>query len=182
MDKMIKNIFTTLKKALQKVDNSYFKLPVSYCDLEIVRERVFCYELYHQIRKIQEENKYIVHFQLHAELDKKGHAFFKKKKRKIPDFLIHKSGNNDHNICIIEVKGVLNNKILKDLKSINIFLEYGYKFGILLIYNHSLNEFIDKILPKIKKCNKISEKIFICCVKNNKSEFEPQKLSTLLNK
>ena len=48
---IFKNI---LLEALEKVGIKYYKLETTYEPSGVVRERVFCYELYHQIRCLQE--------------------------------------------------------------------------------------------------------------------------------
>ena len=42
-----------VKKALSNVSQDYFNLKVTYDSLGIVRERIFCYELYHQLRLLE---------------------------------------------------------------------------------------------------------------------------------
>jgi hypothetical protein len=45
-----------VKSALRKVEPDFFKVKTTYNTEGIVRERVFCYELYHQMRLLMENN------------------------------------------------------------------------------------------------------------------------------
>jgi hypothetical protein len=72
-----------LIKATRKMDSHYFQLPVAQGDEPIYRERVYCYELYHQLRCILENN---FPYKLHGEVDKGGHPVIRGFKK--PDFAL----------------------------------------------------------------------------------------------
>ena len=49
------NCIDMIKSALRNIEMGYFNLVTTYEPSGIVRERVFCYELYHQIRLLIDE-------------------------------------------------------------------------------------------------------------------------------
>ncbi|MCC6968047.1 MAG: hypothetical protein IT391_17385 [Nitrospira sp.] len=62
-----------LKKATREVPQGYFQLPVAGQTLPIYRERVYCYELYYQLRVALPDD---FQFSLAGEVDKSGHPIF----------------------------------------------------------------------------------------------------------
>ena len=59
-----------LKTALGKIDSHYIQLPVAGSKERKYRERVYCYELYHQLRCCLGDT---FEYKLHGEVDKEGH-------------------------------------------------------------------------------------------------------------
>lgn len=59
-----------LYKACKKIESSYIRLDVASSEEQIYRERVYCYELYHQLRCILGKN---FPYKLNGEIDKAGH-------------------------------------------------------------------------------------------------------------
>ena len=114
--------------------------------LTIYRERVYCYELYHQMRLLMDEigglcaTEESTSFTFNGEVDKTAHPILKDTKvgQRKPDFLVHCPGcGNDFNDTVIEVKkaDVDKDGILKDLKSLCLFCTVAnYKRAILLVY------------------------------------------------
>ena len=88
-----------LMKAIQNIDAHYFKLPVAENGELIYRERVYCYELYHQLRLLLGDD---FPYKLHGEVDKANHPIIKDEKK--PDFIIHVPGEMKQNLVVIEVK------------------------------------------------------------------------------
>lgn len=133
---IVRQCVDLIKTALSQVELDYFKLETNYEPPGIVRERVFCYEFYHQIRKIMTDSD----LKLNSEIDKRGHPDFAPGGWKNPDFVIHTPGTHENNTFIIEVKGKLEpKKIGEDIKKIITFIEeYQYKAGVFVLYNHSL--------------------------------------------
>lgn len=164
-------------EAIDNVDQQYYFIETSYDPKGIVRERVFCYELYHQLRLMLPID---YPYQIHGELDKHGHREIERQYQKIPDFLLHLPGTHDENNVIIEVKGQLNNWLaVSDLNKIKSFMaNVNYKFGIFLLFNHSLQNLFDEIdltNEKIRRTyrylftlNELDEKIFIICSPQNR--------------
>jgi len=58
--------------AFDRVSQDYYKINTTSSADGIVRERVFCYELYHQIRCLQNKRG-LTDFNIHGEIDKRGH-------------------------------------------------------------------------------------------------------------
>jgi len=130
-----------LKAATAKVPQGYFHLNIDGGD-PIYRERVYCYELYHQLRSIWPQD---TDFYLNGEIDKSAHPILKKLNadRVKPDFLVHKPGYMTGNHAIIEVKkeDVDRAGIEKDLGTLALFLNaVGYERAIYLIYGYSIDD------------------------------------------
>ena len=137
-------ILKNIKEAIEKIESKFYKI-ISANGKERIRERVFCYELYHQLRLIEFDHK----FDIHGELDKAGFYDIDV----IPDFLFHKQGS-DENYCVIEVKGKIDSKgIRKDFKTLRKFLVEqkgieAYKLAIFFLFNNSLEDFINYLKSK----------------------------------
>jgi len=146
------DIFSTATKELP---NEYFQLPVAGQENPIYRERVYCYELYHQLRKLWPQD---TDFSLSGEIDKSGHRMIRGNEldNKKPDFLVHKPGIMEHNYLIIEVKpsNAAKEGIKKDLKTLTAFrLKGEYQRAILLIYGGPNADF-EKIKATSKEISK----------------------------
>jgi len=124
-----------LQESTEKVGGQYFHLPVSGLKAHSYRERVYCYEVYHQLQLLIRDEQRFAKYQLAGEVDKPGHPIIR---RHVPDFLFHVPGQMDANLEVVEVKPVTTrlNGIGKDLRSLEYFLsgDVGYKAGVLLVY------------------------------------------------
>lgn len=141
----VKSYLDLVTQAVNNVNNSYFKLLTTYNQRGIVRERMFCYELYHQMRCLGVTSNDKI---LHGEIDKRGHCDFLKDDRLNPDFVLHQPGSFDQNSLVIEVKGKLGriDGLRKDFKTLLKFTgDYKYKTGIFVIYNHDFDELKQKV-------------------------------------
>lgn len=138
----IKSFILKLINALNNIEKEYYFVEISYKKGGIARERVFCYELYHQLRNVLGED---FPFTLHGELSKRGHEEIDLLNQKIPDFLIHIPGKWDNNEVIIEVKNQISQDAIKeDIQKIVSFLKnVHYHHGILIIYNFSFKDSIE---------------------------------------
>ena len=80
-------------QAMNNVDDEYLnvEIAVDYVGHKEIkrRERVYAYELYHQMRLIQEQ-KFKSEFTINGEIDKSGHKIIKEPFN--PDFVIHQQG------------------------------------------------------------------------------------------
>jgi len=127
----------SLKKACERIDRHYFQLDVAGSEEPIYRERVYCYELYHQLRCILGDT---FPYKLDGEVDKAGHPIIRSELGpKKPDFIVHVPGEMNRNLMVIEVKPVtVKNKInelKEDLKTLKEFLHKArYYRAIMLIY------------------------------------------------
>jgi hypothetical protein len=156
MQNQIEKLRQMLISATKRIERGYFYLPVADAP-PVYRERVYCYELYHQLRGIW-VNFYP--FKLCAEVDKSNHPHFRR--RTIPDLLVHEPGNMDNNLAAIEVKScnadVRNFKA--DLEKLTNFCkEAGYSRGIFLVYgstNGRQDNVRRKVLKAVEKSNEVN--------------------------
>src|SRR5262245_8520073 len=120
-------------EATAAIAREYFLLPVHNAD-SVFRERVYCYELYHQMRaRWPEDCPYF----LNGEVDKQQHPYFQHGFPK-PDYLVHIPGTGD-NHAVIEVKSraATADQIRDDLRKLVLFRtlrEYPYQRALYLFY------------------------------------------------
>lgn len=137
-----------LEAATDAVEQDYFLLPIDGGDA-IYRERVYCYELYHQLRSRWPEG---CEYVLNGEVDKRGHQLLAEfgADNAVPDFLVHKPGDNSMNHAIIEVKSqeVTPAGCLADLAKLKRFMANGvdYTRGIFLIYGRSARQALENAM------------------------------------
>lgn len=120
-----------LVAAAAAIPPDYIQMPVSGREDLIYRERVFCYELYHQLRSRWEDFPY----RLSGEVDKTGNPVVRTKKK--PDFLVHQAGGMEGNLVAVEVKpnNARTTGIKKDLETLTWFVRKAtYAHGLLLVY------------------------------------------------
>jgi len=131
---MINRFLEILQVATAQIQQTYFQLPIAGQEDPIYRERVYCYELYHQIRPLLERDRELSRYTLSGEIDKAGHKIIRPY---VPDFVIHDPGRMD-NLAIIEVKPINGrlDGVRKDLETLAYFVseQVAYKCGIHLIY------------------------------------------------
>lgn len=149
------NFSIILKDAAALIGNDYFYLPV-HDSPPVYRERVYCYELYHQMRLLWPKDS---HFRLNGEVDKRNHPYFTNDGTEPkPDFIIHVPGHSDDNYAVIEVKhasrAINNNQ--KDFDTLTLFVNHcDYKRAIYFIYGDLSDEHADRLFEKasaIKNC------------------------------
>jgi hypothetical protein len=184
-DPKIDSIIELIKEGLCKVPQEYFKLKVKYKrDTVIVRERIFCYELYHIMRQLQADKGFEDTFILHGEIDKSGHPEFDTKHRFNPDFVFHVPGTMRDNSVVVEVKGILNFPgVKKDLRTLHTFTKsYLYKAGVFILYNYSMDEFIGRITNHIVEMDEYNDdyNTLIMCKKSFSAPLECRNLSEIL--
>lgn len=142
-----------VRAAVEAVPSQYYRVPTIYYPDGIVRERVFCYELYHQIRRLPNIEEQVV---LHGELDKRGHRDFQDGHRRIPDLLFHRPGAHDDNTLVVEVKGCLPREVgdlEKDFNTLDSFItQYQYKAGAFVLYNHTEDALVAHSGETIRSC------------------------------
>lgn len=136
--------------ATERIEPQYMQLPIAGKEDPVYRERVYCYELYHQLRKEWPADSYN---SLGGEVDKKGHPLIRGNGLDDvkPDFLIHDPGNMGGNYLVMEVKPIVARHagLRKDLVTLTAFRLHGeYQRAMLLLYGHV--ESIDPLLNKIK--------------------------------
>jgi hypothetical protein len=101
MDQEFATFEEKLARASARIDGEYFQLPVADAD-SVYRERVYCYELYHQLRSLWNGFP----FSLGGEVDKMKHPFFENGPCATakPDLLVHRPGDMNRNLACVEVK------------------------------------------------------------------------------
>ena len=139
-----------LRIACEKIDEKYFRLRFASSKELLLRERVYCYELYHQLRIILENRRF--RYTLHGEVDKRCHEIIRK--GYIPDFIVHIPGEME-NLVVIEVKPLRNRIKLKyDINKLKYFIDKAeYYRGIMLVFGSADedNQRIEKIKNRIKR-------------------------------
>jgi hypothetical protein len=182
MPEDIEKYINLVKSSIPKVGPKYYKLPTTYKPSGIIRERVFCYELYHQMRcQMTESNQ----LSLNAEIDKSGHRDIDPEDRKNPDFVFHIPGSFQGPTLIVEVKGRLSDpkrRIMKDLRTLLTFVsKYKYKAGIFILYNHSFDELKKALGQETSEMSRESKAsaVFILCAKSAGDECEQHLLSEM---
>lgn len=141
-DDKFKSLFmeglSALKSDFYKIENT--------SGIELYRERVFCYELYHQFSLLRMKYAIPEYIKFHGELSKSGHA--SQVGDICPDFLIHKPGSDDFNIAAIEVKVKLygGEKHAKDIRTLALLIDtLDYRMAYILQVNYPPQYVIDKL-------------------------------------
>ena len=137
----MKALSRILREATRAIDAAYFQLSIAGGD-SVYRERVYCYELYHQMRCLWPEE---CPFLLNGEVDKSGHALLTAlgANGRKPDFLVHQPGNMNGNHAIIEVKRAEFDPegFAKDLDTLKLFVNrVGYRRAIYLVYGDQADD------------------------------------------
>lgn len=126
---------SAMERAALAVDQLYFLVPRVNSE-SVYRERVYCYELYHQLRIQLKKMKFSSEYYLNGELDKVGTKSLKGKK---PDFIFHQPGDDYHNLLTMEVKSSRYDvaSFCDDIGKLKFFQrEKDYFGGIMLIYGY----------------------------------------------
>ena len=136
-----------LRDATAAIGAEYFLLPVHGAG-PVYRERVYCYELYHQMRSRWPPDS---DYRLNGEVDKMGHPYFQDGGGPKPDLLVHQPGHGN-NYAIVEVKSCEGAApgIQKDLHTLSRFRnEMGYPRAVYLIYGDADP---DGTLARVREC------------------------------
>jgi len=134
----MEELTSIVQQATAGVAPDYFYLNLDGGD-PVYRERVYCYELYHQMRMRWPAQ---TPFYLNGEVDKARHPKMIELRDRLPkpDLLVHRPGYMAGNFAVIEVKCEHAGKtgIAKDLETLSFFVnEFGYQRAIYLIYDDS---------------------------------------------
>jgi hypothetical protein len=124
----MKELTPILTDATAAIEPEYFLLNIAGGD-PVYRERIYSYELYHQMRLRWPEG---CPFWLNGEVDKSGHALLAAlgADGRKPDLLVHRPGSMAGNYAILEVKsaGALNGGVDKDIDTLSLFRnDVGYR-------------------------------------------------------
>lgn len=137
------NIF---EQGTAAIEPGYFRLNI-HGGGPVYRERVYCYELYHQMRLRWPS---ACPFTLNGEIDKAAHPILADlgADRAKPDFLVHTPGAMEGNFLIIEVKSqsATNNDIRIDLEKLWQFTSaVGYRRAIYLLFGHGPTKVMERV-------------------------------------
>ena len=135
-----------LRAATARIELPYFQVRLDGGD-PIYRERVYCYELYHQLRCLWPAE---CGFYLNGELDKAAHPILKELGADYakPDLLIHRPGYMCDNNTVIEVKSsnAQASGIEKDLKTLALFrTKVGYQRAIYLLFGFEVDKAAERV-------------------------------------
>ena len=131
----------------------------------IKRERVYAYELYHQMRCLQESSEKWADYAFNAEIDKSGHPIIRH--RFNPDMVIHQQGTMSKNLCAIEIKTdpTALRGIEKDFYTLSCMVHcYQYQCGVFIIVNQTLEDFWSArqaMISEVCELKHCSDKIYI---------------------
>jgi hypothetical protein len=137
----IELLLETFIEATKAIEHIYFQVPVAGRENPQFRERVYCYELYHQMR-IRWPN---IPHRITGEIDKGGHPWIYGNglDRSKPDFTIHIPGKMGRNLLVMEVKAPDpdDGQIISDLRKLTAFRKFAdYPFAYYLIYGLTTGE------------------------------------------
>ena len=125
----------SLEQACKQIEHHYFKITVAPQGEFIHRERVYCYELYHQLRSILGDS---YPYKLDGELDKASHPIISEQiGAKKPDFIVHVPGTMENNLIVVEVKPISEriSRLKEDLETLHLFMSKAkYYRAIMLVY------------------------------------------------
>ena len=136
-----------LVQATANVDQEYFLLNVHGAD-PVYRERVYCYELYHQMRCLWPQD---CPYYLNGEVDKQRHPYFEENGSPKPDFLVHVPGT-DANYAVVEVKArdPAAADMRKDVQTLLRFCELGYESAVYLMYGNNPAEMRKRVAAAVE--------------------------------
>ena len=149
---MIERFLELLNQATSRIPDDYFWLPVADTEEVFYRERVYCYELYHQLRMLLDDDEHLRSYSLAGEVDKKRHPIIRPY---VPDFVLHRPGAMK-NLVVMEVKPIdaRVERLREDIKKLQYFVsqEGGYQCGIQLVYG-ATNTAIEQFREEITETN-----------------------------
>lgn len=155
LDGDFRSFLRCLNLATEMIACDYIQLPVAGIERPVYRERVYCYELYHQLRLQMSDLMRLSDYMLCGELDKSGHPYIRGNAldRVKPDLLVHVALSMTENLVAIEIKpagriytdqerpdtvryrAIGKQEIKKDLRTLTAFTRDGrYHRAIYLIY------------------------------------------------
>lgn len=156
-----------IQTAIKHIEEKYFiwKEWGENSTVEKMQERVFCYEFYHQFRRIMENNSMYENLTLTAEIEKCYAEECDNKARKYPDFVLHEGQDNiNQQEFVIEVKtkaGVNKDNMCTDIcKLIQCEEQLKYKYGVFIGVNMSVQD-IERILNRIITSQKESKECIL---------------------
>lgn len=166
------DILKMIKDAMKEVDRCYYSISCAKMASPKLRERTYCYELYHQMRILQDKNKDNTNFDImtiHGEIDKRGGGAVPQKFN--PDFVFHVPGKMYKNLVVVEVKVNWDKeKVKKDFTTLcTMIYLYGYQTGVFVLVGKNqsyVNRYINKdklnyLYSEIGDLSRVDNKIYI---------------------
>jgi len=146
-ESIMEGFSTVLAEATEAIASKFFYLPIDGGD-PIYRERVYSYELYHQLRKRWRDDS---PWTLNGEVDKRAHPILSKTMTKgwCPDLLVHQPGLMKGNHAVIEIKhsDASDGDLQADLTKLEEFIQLaGYQRALLLVYGHDAEEKVKQVI------------------------------------
>jgi hypothetical protein len=133
------------EQAIYRFKNALLRVAPDYFCVELpdgshaYQERIFAYELYHQVRL-----QFTEHWYVNGEF-RKGLSLVPRVDRRdwvIPDLVIHQPATTENNLVVVEIKSsrnLLPTDLLNDLRKLEMFTDpkqgLGFSIGIMLIVN-----------------------------------------------
>jgi hypothetical protein len=150
MNHALKLFRNALADATSAVVQDYFLFPVarrgSKEPLETYRERVYSYELYHQLRLIWPWKA--GPYSLGGEVDKEGHTIVRGPylDGAKPDLLVHEPGHMRRNLAVVEIKpsSAGRARIEADVRKLIAFrsMKDGYAAAMLLVFGEDIQRIV----------------------------------------
>jgi hypothetical protein len=141
------------KNALLRVAPDYFCVGLPDGS-QAYQERIFAYELYHQVRL-----QFTEHWYVNGEF-RKGLSLVPRVNRRdwvIPDLVIHQPATIENNLVAVEIKSSQNlapTDLLADLQKLEMFTDpkqgLGFCIGIMLIVNSDFNHVFSRASDDLK--------------------------------
>jgi hypothetical protein len=165
-DETLQQFFNKLYMATARVTEPFFILKLADASasqkIQVYRERVYAYELYHQLRCLWDDFP----FTMNGEVDKKQHPYFEKFE-KIPDLVVHRQGTMCHNLVVVEIKRFEADGFRQDLEKLSWFCDRArYYCGIFLVYGEGATKgaVAEKVSREASRSPKIEMgKIHVLC-------------------
>ncbi|MBS0248410.1 MAG: methionyl-tRNA formyltransferase-like protein [Proteobacteria bacterium] len=137
----MRELSDVLAASTAAIELGYFRLSIHGGD-PVYRERVYCYELYHQMRLRWPRG---CQFWLNGEVDKIAHPILTELglAGHKPDLLVHTPGDMRGNHAVMEVKAArgVRDGVCKDLFTLSEFRNRaGYERAIYLVYGEDIDE------------------------------------------
>lgn len=154
MREHLRRIPRLIAEATAAITHEYFLLPVADAEggepMMQYRERVYAYELYHQLRLRWPE---AWPYSLAGEIDKRGHPIIRGGilDDSKPDLLVHVPGEMARNLAVVEIKPLRpdiypreRDNFQRDMQKLIAFRDVGYAAAILLVFGES-RESLDRV-------------------------------------
>jgi hypothetical protein len=149
MSEHVRRFRGLLAEATAAIGREYFLLPVANVEgrepIEQYRERVYAYELYHQLRsRWPGEWPY----SLGGEVDKRGHPVIRGAHldNAKPDLLVHVPGGMEQNLVALEIKPLRpdgypgeQEDLVRDIQKLIAFRNIGYEAAFMIVFGNSVN-------------------------------------------